>query len=288
MNAKAKQVAGSPEGPAEPSTSAVRTLLRALVPPPVRRALRRRFLSIRWEGDYNSWPEAAARATGYHAPAILEKVQQALREVREGRALFERDGVAMREPAPPWPALPGITQAALSAGSRLRVLDFGGSLGSLYFQHKAAWDTFREVSWRVVEQPAFVAVGQRDLADSRLAFFATIESATAQGPTDVLLLSSVLQYLPEPHATLDLLLAKRFPLVVLDRVPLIDRGRDRLTIQHVPASINKASYPCWYFDRERLLAHFSAAYEIQAEFAGADGDRDGATYVGFVFKRLPQ
>jgi putative methyltransferase (TIGR04325 family) len=39
-------------------------------------------------------------------------------------------------------------------------LDFGGSLGSSYFQNKKFLDALRLVEWNVVEQENFVATGE--------------------------------------------------------------------------------------------------------------------------------
>lgn len=255
-----------------------------VIPSVLKESVRRRLFSITWEGDYPTWTEAERRGGGYDAPAIAENVARALRKVRSGAALFERDGVAFEEPAPEWPALDWIVQRAHRQGY-LRVLDFGGSLGSLYFQYRTVWDRLPRVEWQVVEQSHFTAIGRREFAEGSLQFFDTPEAAEASGPTDVLLLSSVLQYVPRPHELLDSLLAKRPSAVIVDRTPLIERGRDRLTVQRLPATIYRASYPCWQFDRAKLLQHFISQYRTVAEFAALDGVRAGAIYTGFIFER---
>jgi putative methyltransferase (TIGR04325 family) len=263
----------------------LKAVARVLIPEKMRRAVRRRWLDLRWEGDHPDWRSAQAASRGYDAPAILARVLHAARQVKRGEADYERDGVAFHGPTPAWPAWPWLLAWAHGNGGALRLLDFGGSLGSLYFQHRASLSGLAEVKWRVVEQPLFARAGAAELADPSLAFFESPEAAERDGRSDGLVLSSVLQYLERPHETMDELLSHRFPLVVMDRTPLITGGRDRLTVQHVPPALGRASYPCWHFNRERLLAHFAPAYILRHEFAAADGELGGASYRGFVFVR---
>lgn len=258
---------------------------RHMVPRPVRRWLASRWQDIRWEGDYAGWPEARRAAGGYDQERILQRSIRALRKVRAGGARYEQDGVAFHAPPGGWPAMTAIRAQAAQSDGRLGLVDFGGALGSLYYKYKTVWDGIADVRWQVIEQPHYVAAGQREFADGRLTFHVQAEAAAVARTSDVLLLSSVLQYLEQPHENLDALLAHRFALVVLDRTPLITRGRDRLTVQQVPPAVGRASYPCWHFDRDRLLAHFAADYDLQLEFPGADGALGGAIYRGFVFRR---
>jgi putative methyltransferase (TIGR04325 family) len=136
----------------------------------------------------------------------------------------------------------------------------------------------------VVEQPAFVQHGQAGLADGRLDFFESVPAALAAGAPDVLLLGSVLPYVPEPHALLRTLLAVPPARVLVERTAVVGGPRDRLTVQHVPASLGGGSYPCWHLARAGLLAHF-ADYELLREEAAADGAADGVDFRNLWFGR---
>lgn len=259
--------------------------LRRIIPQPVRTAVVSRLRVIRWEGDYPSWPAAMRESGGYNEGRILRRSIRALRKVRAGGAKYEQDGVAFDAHPTVWPAMTAIREQVAKSNDRLRLVDFGGALGSLYFKFKPVWDGISDVRWQVIEQAHYVTAGRKEFADERLSFHLFAEAGPLMGESDVLLLSSVLQYLERPHETLDAMLAAHFSLVVMDRTPLITRGRDRLTVQHVPPALGRASYPCWHFDRDRLLAHFSADYEMRMEFPAADGRLEGADYRGFVFRR---
>jgi len=47
--------------------------------------------------------------------------------------------------------------------------------------------------------------------------------------------------------------------------------KDRLTVQHVPASIYRASYPAWFFSWERFLGAVNhIGFRVEVEFRGDD------------------
>jgi putative methyltransferase (TIGR04325 family) len=232
---------------------------------------RDRVARVRWEGDYPTWAEAEARAGGYDAPSILERVLVAARRARDGDAAYERDGVAFAASNVEAPVLDLLQAALARTPQRLVVVDFGGALGSLYWQHRAWLAGVPEVRWHVVEQLHFVAAGRREFANDQLRFFSTLDEACAGVAPAVLILRSVLPYLPEPYALLNEIAPRRVPAVLIDRTSIVDRPRDRITLQHVPARIYRATYPCRFFNRERLLAPFARDYALRAEYDTSDG-----------------
>jgi putative methyltransferase (TIGR04325 family) len=240
---------------------------------------------VRWTGDYPGWDAAVAASDGYAAPHILERVRSAVQAVRAGTALYERDGTIFAEPPPSWPVLDELLALAERQGGRLTVLDVGGGLGGSYFNYRHVWAEVPQLTWRVVEQPAFAAAGRREFADGRLDFFDSVAAAQAAGPADVLLLGSVLPYVPAPHALLGELLAKPWQLVVIERTGLVPGARDRLTVQRVPERLGGGSYPCWFLSRERLLATFAAGYELRRDEIAFDGATAGVEFRDCWFGR---
>src|SRR5690606_5982367 len=98
--------------------------------------------------------------------------------------------------------LKALQIAAVANGGRLRVVDFGGALGSTWWQHRPWLEEFSEVTWSVVEQPAFVEIGQREFSVGPLRFFPSLSSCFDYDQPDIILLSSVLPYLEKPHSLL--------------------------------------------------------------------------------------
>jgi putative methyltransferase (TIGR04325 family) len=256
-----------------------RRLGRDLLPPAVVRALAGRPAGqLVFEDGFDSWAAAGAAAGGYDAAAILDQVRRATDEVVAGRSAMERDGVLFDRVEVRWPvAGPLLWQAATHAGS-LRVLDFGGSLGSTYRQLSAL--TFGlEVQWAVVEQPAFVEAGA-GYADGRLSFHATIGDAVRAVTPTVALLSSVLQYLPDPQAVLGELSRCGVEAIVLDRMPMTDADTDRPAVERVPPEIYAGSYATWLLSQERLLAA-APGWRVLDRFPGIEPA--GRTTTGVAF-----
>lgn len=245
--------------------------------------------AVYFRGMYFDWAEARACTTGYDSDLILEKVKAAQMKVVAGDAAFERDSVLFDHIHYSFPVLTALQYAALWHDGRLSVLDYGGALGSSYFQCRPFLDGLAEFQWGVVEQANFVRCGVQHFQDARLNFFDSIASCLERKQPNVALLSSVLQYVAEPYAVLDEIMKGGLPLIVLDRTPFSDRGDDFITVQYVPKRIYPASYPCWIFDRSRLLAYVAPHYEIMAEFDGADGQgwSSGTTFTfgGMILRK---
>jgi putative methyltransferase (TIGR04325 family) len=267
----------------------MKKLIKELIPPLLLRKWRGQS-RYGWFGDYATWSEARAASTGYDGGAIIDKVGAALLKVKNGEAVYERDSVLFDEVQYSWPLLSALLWVASLRKGRLRVVDFGGSLGSSYFQNRSFLAHLDELRWTVVEQAAFVERGKRDFEGPVLRFQPTLEAAIADDRPDLLLLSSVLSYLEDPWALLDAMLAKGIPHVVIDLTGFMENGRERITVQRVPPEIYEASYPCRFLSREGLLARFSRDYELKAAFPcelnsefTVDGDR--GRYEGFIFTR---
>lgn len=241
---------------------------------------------IAFRGDFATWEEAERASSGYSAPEILEKTCQALLKVRDGLAAYERDSVTFDKLEYSYPMLAGLLRTA-ARQSHLSVLDFGGSLGSTYFQNRHFLSTVNDLRWSIVEQPAHVECGRSTFANEHLRFYRTIEECMRIERPNVLLLSGVVQCLPQPYEFLVEALRWNFQCVIVDRTPFMRNGTTRLTVEHVPERIYKASYPSWFLAEERFLQCFAPRYNLLASFPALDklNPEDGeADYKGFLFE----
>ena len=247
--------------------SAFRRFFRPVVPQRLRTALRQAF-GWRWfRGEYRTWVEARSAAVGYDDQTIISQVLAATQTVRAGRAAFERDGVLFSTPSPDGPLLETLLLVRQKIGRPLRVLDFGGALGTAYWRHRTFLPDSGSWKWDIVEQASFVAVGRERLADSGLRFYETAAAAERAGPHDLLLCSGVLQYLEDPWALLEEWRGFGWRFQLFNNLPLHRRRQDRLRVQHVPPEIYRASYPVWFFNREQMLEQMTQGYGVVREFA---------------------
>jgi putative methyltransferase (TIGR04325 family) len=246
---------------------------------------RRRMVT--WSGNYDSWKKAAAASTGYYNPAILEKVKQASLEVKAGLAAYERDSVVFYKKGYRWPVLAILLRIAAWQGDRLRVLDIGGSLGSLYFQHRNFLDHLSEVRWNIVEQSTFVSCGKSCFETEELRFFESLEACLKHHSVEVALMSSVLPYVEDPFGLLGHVFSYRIPYIIVDRTPFLLQGtRDRLTVQKIPAKIYSASYPAWFFNKEKFFSFVEQKYRVVAVFDCEDKANIPCEYKGFFLEKL--
>jgi len=242
-------------------------------------------------GNYSTWQQARICATGYDSSVILEKTRAAMLEIVSGRATFERDSVLMQQAEYPWPLISCLLYVAASSHGRLSVLDFSGALGSSFYQCRSFLQNIPDLAWAVVEQKHYVEVGRAEFSNESLSFHNQSREAASAVYPNLLLLSSVLPYLPNPWSLLEEVLSLGIQYTVLDRTPFLLSDRDRLTVQFVPREIYPASYPAWFFGKTRLIGKISEfGYKIRAQWQNADRcDPDGekAEFSGIFFEKKP-
>jgi putative methyltransferase (TIGR04325 family) len=234
-------------------------------------------------GNYETWNEAAAQCSGYDAEHILAKVLDATLKVKQGEAAYERDSVLFDQIEYTWPTTAALMWVAARNAGRLDVLDFGGALGSTYFQNRAFLAGLSTVNWSVIEQSHYAQAGQNHIQDETLRFYSSIDTCLAETKPNIILLSSVLQYLEEPYPLLKKIKSSDAATIIIDRTPFSETGDHRICIQKVPESIYKADYPMHIFHLATLLNELSD-WTIIAETPCPEGSVTTSSGINFKFK----
>jgi len=267
-----------------------RKIIKDWLPPILYRSLSYfKKSGIQFEGNYSSWEEARSQCSGYDSEHILNKVLEATLKVKNGEAVFERDSVLFYEPEYVWPVLSGLLLAAAQNQSKLNVLDFGGALGSTYFQHKCFLQNLLDVKWNVIEQLHYVEAGKTYIQNNQLNFHHNINECKLQNSVNVVLLSSVLQYLNNPFDILQQISECNASYLIIDRTPFSKEQSDQIVIQKVPASIYSADYPMWVFSEPLFNNYIAEHWKLIASFISPEGtiqSRSGIklTFKGFIFE----
>ena len=242
-----------------------------------------------FRGDYKNWKDAVKNSVGYDSDIIIRKVMDSTLKVINGNAAYERDSVTFNKIQYSWPLLAGLLWIAACKKNRLNIIDYGGSLGGSYRQNKLFFKNLQELRWSIIEQEKFVRCGKEHFENEHLKFYYDLKTCCLENKPDAILFSGVIQYLEKPYALLEDVLSFKFDFLVFDRTTFIESGEDRLTIQRVKPTIYRASYPAWFFNREKFLSFLSKDYELVAEFdALADIIRVGNRFgneKGFIFSR---
>ena len=257
-----------------------------LLPPLIYDKLRRNpFRRYGWFGNYRTWEEAKAVTKGYDAELILETVLKSTLKVNKGEYPYERDSVLFEQIQYDWPLLTGLLWVAAKNRGELNVLDYGGSLGSSYRQNKKFLDPLFSLRWNIIEQSNYVETGKKYIEDDSLRFFNTVQSCLESTKPNLILVSSVLNYINEPYKLLETLSSLRIPYMILERIPLIEAQTDRLTIQRVSPKIYDASYPAWFFSKDKFLQFIQKDFQIHEMYDCGIKLNIRSEMMGFVLKR---
>jgi len=184
-------------------------------------------------------------------------VKHAVVQVLEGRSAYERDGTAFAT-MPQRLKLRELLVKYLSPTAN--IVDFGGGLGGTFINNRDLVSIGQH--WAVIEQPTFVAAGQELAHDYGLPLEFHNNLHGLGCSIHLLILSSVLQYLPSPYEILRqvLILAPKF--ILIDRTPFIDHGEEVWWVQDEPTYYGTPiSYPISPLLEKRVLSSLKG-YQI--------------------------
>lgn len=244
------------------------------------------FDRISFDGNYPDWESAQKECEGYESNHILEKVLAASLKVKNGEECFERDSVNFSSIQYSWPVLSGIMMAAQMSNGYLSVLDFGGALGSSYYQNKKFLKLIPNADWNIVEQPSFVRAGKNFIQEEGLNFYERISDCIKEKKPNIFLLSSVLQYIENPTEVLQEIFNANPKVIILDRTSFVlNQNVQRIAIQTVPQHLYKARYPCYFFVENQLVNLFEEyGYSLLERFTASDqGLDESGTWLGHIF-----
>ncbi len=264
----------------------MKSIIKDILPPALIRFIARSPLRrYGWFGNYSSWQAAQQQATGYDSAFIRERVKDSLLKVKRGEAPYERDSVLFDHIEYDWPVLAGLMWVAAQHKGRLSVLDFGGSLGSSFFQNKKFLSSLNTLEWSVVEQPHFAKAGVSHFQDTQLRFFSTCEQCLEEREPNVILLSSVLSYVEKPYELLEYLSSLQIEFMIIDRVPVIKGEKDQIKLQKVNPIIYPASYPAWFFSKSKFLRRVEQIFEVLETYDCQISLGLSMDFIGLILKR---
>ena len=222
--------------------------------------------SSKFNGPYSTWENAILKSSGYDSDLIVQEVLNSALKVKSGEAKYERDAMTFHHVEYEWPTLTAILWAAAKNNGNLITLDFGGSLGSIYFQNIDFLKNIPNLRWNIVEQSQFVEAGRSHFESEQLRFYKSIEECLVKGRPNLIILSSVLQYLQNPKVILDSLLEIAAETIIVDRTIVNSSQHDKLYIQKVPKKYYAASYPCWSLSEKNLINTFQGSYTLVKDY----------------------
>jgi putative methyltransferase (TIGR04325 family) len=245
------------------------------------------LLKYGWFGNYKNWNIAKNKSSGYDNQIIIEKVKNASLAVKNNEAYYERDGCLFYEVNYNWNLVGILLNVASVNNNAINILDFGGSLGSSYFQNRKMLSSISKLEWSIIEQSNFVEVGIKYLKDEQLDFFESYDDfIKAKGKPKIVLFSSVLQYLENPYQIINFYLSQKIEYIYIDLNNFIDKRPDQITIQVVPPQKYNASYPSWFFNKINFVEFFlNLGYEKISEWRNEEEINYGY-HGGLIFRLI--
>ena len=245
----------------------MRYLVKQLVPP-IFNTIWWFSFKYGWKGDFENFESAQKEAGGYNADHILEKIIATTQRVKDGLVPYERDGIEYDQIKMNFPLLTSLLWIASKNSGNLTVLDFGGSLGTGYFQTKPYLKGLSNLQWCIVEQENYVNAGIKHFENEELHFYYTVKECMQKHQPDIILFNGVLQYIGDAYMLLDEVRSAKIPFVYFDYTAYLDQEKDRFTIQKVPPVYYgaDASYACIFFSKPKMFQWLKMHYELCYEF----------------------
>lgn len=271
----------------------VRNSVKSLTPPLIWNLLRKNLLRnkahqhVTFKYGFKSWDDASRELQNTYADeSIIEKVRTAALRVKSGEYPYERDGVLFDRVVPNW-QLNSLVFMHLqqSHSSSLQILDFGGGLGTTYYQFKNSAITDNlEINWVVVEQENFTRVGQNEFSTSELSFLENLESCNFDQQFIAIALG-VLQYLKDPFHYLQQIVDLNPEYIFIDSTPFSYSDVDSVSLQFVPSSIYSSAYVAHVFSWNKLYGLLGVKYQVISVWDCVEQPDPKNVYKGAIFRR---
>ncbi len=237
--------------------------------PPILKTLRWYSFKYGWKGRFKTFEDAQKKCKGYDEDHILKKIVSATQKVKQGEAIYERDGILYQESNVNFQVLNALLLVSAQNNNELTVIDFGGSLGTTYHQNLPFLTHLKKINWCIIEQEKFVEKGKQLFTNESVSFYHTIEECLkVNSKPNLLLLSGSLQYINKPYEMLKNLQSHNIPYLALDLIAFNEGDEDRICVQYVPPIFYdvEASYPCTFFSKQKLYNQLKQNYMNVFEF----------------------
>ena len=143
----------------------------------------------------------------------------------------------------------------------IKILDYGGSMGSLYFQYRSKIKN--NFIWSIIEQKKYVDEGLKNFKEDKLNFFYNIKDYKNLHNVDIVLISSSLQYIENYQEIILKLIDLKPTYILFLRTPYSKKKNDEIYIQKPLKHIYKSTYPSWIFSYDNFLNIMQKNYLLE-------------------------
>lgn len=235
---------------------------------------------IKLIGKFSTWEDALKKSSGYNDPVILKKSKNSLKKIINNEAKFERDTVLFYDEMPDTQLIAIIKK--LYKHKNIKICDFGGSFGSSYFQNIPFLNK-EKIEWNIVEQKKITEYARRNVKIKKLNFYDNLDNVLKKN-IDLIIFSSVIQYLEAPYSILKKITKKKIVNLIVARTPF-SNNIDTIKVQIVPEHIYNSSYPVWIFNKKKFMKFMKINGYLVKQKIKVNERLDKYNYQSFYFKK---
>ncbi len=237
------------------------TWLNALLPEPLKIGLRGILAPIIGFRVAKNWESAVSGSSGYQSPQTISTIEGSDPVVDKWTA--DQNFLGNRYLQVASAILSGLNFEKLKSDTPLRVLDIGGGLGEYFFLLSDNLPNLK-FEWLILETPALCELAKLKHGESSGISWTNALNDSSQ-TFDIVLLSSVIQYVEKPCALIEMAMQKA-PLLIFNRLPLSTNAGNLVCIQRPGLFESKGSYPVHILSEQLFMSYLSDCGHIMSRW----------------------
>ena len=237
------------------------TWLIALLPEPLKIGLRGILAPFIGFRVAKNWESAVSGSSGYQSPQTMSTIEGSDPVV--DKQTINQNFLGNRYLQVASAILSGLNPEKLKPGTTIRLLDIGGGLGEYFFLLQQNLPNLK-FEWLILETPALCELAKSKHADSSGVSWTDALNDSSQ-TFDIVLLSSVIQYVEKPFELIETAMQKA-PLLIFNRLPLSKNPHNSVCIQRPGFLETKGSYPVHILSEKLFLSYLSTRGHIMSRW----------------------
>ena len=235
--------------------------LTSLLPEPLKIGLRGILAPIIGFRVTKNWESAVSGSSGYQSPKTISAIEGSDPVVDEQTS--NRNFLGNRYLQVASAILSGLNPEKLKSGTPIHVLDIGGGLGEYFYLLRNNLPNLK-FEWLILETPALCELAKtKQIATPDVSW--TESLIDSSGAFDIVLLSSVIQYVEKPLELIEMAMQKA-PLLIFNRLPLSTNPHNLVCIQRPGLLETKGSYPVHILSEKLFFSYLSARGRIMSRW----------------------
>jgi len=202
-----------------------------------------------------------SKIEGYSSLIIANKIYESTKQVINGEARYERDGVLFSDDCWDLNIITSILFVMKSLNkNEINIVDFGGGMGTTYYKNKDILSKIITQNWNIVEQDAFIKFG-RKIDNPKVKFYKSIDDfiALSGNQIDLIIVSNVIQYIDNSYSVIESLYDKS-KFILFNKVPLSNHIEDKLFLQIINPKIYDAMYDITIYSKSSFLKYVNEKF----------------------------